>query len=216
MSEAFRPSTSVEDAAATQAARLLYGPAFEAISQYVDILSSRGADWGLIGPRESGRLWQRHILNSVAPVALFPQRASVVDVGSGAGLPGIPLAVLRPDLRVTLLESLQRRVEFLNLAVAELGLGDRVQVVRERAEDHRERYGVVTSRAVAGLDRLAGWCAPLMERGGLMVAIKGERAEQELVDSAHVLRRLHLRAEVVNCRATPTADPTFVVRAQRA
>ena len=123
----------------------LFGDGVEAISQYVDILSSRGIDWGLLGPREGERLWDRHVLNSIACAGLVPAGASVVDVGSGAGLPGLPLAVFRPDLKVTLLESLLRRVNFLDLAVAELGLGERVSVVRSRAEDHDGRYDVVVS-----------------------------------------------------------------------
>ena len=130
-------------------ARELFGDAFDRACQYADILAGRGVEWGLIGPREQDRIWSRHILNSVAIASHIPQGASVVDVGSGAGLPGIPLALVRPDLRITLLEPLQRRAAFLELAVAELGLGDRVSVVRARAEDHHEVYDVVTCRAVA-------------------------------------------------------------------
>ncbi len=118
----------------------VFGPEREVINRYVDILANRGIEWGLIGPREGDRLWERHILNSVAGAALFPSGASVLDVGSGAGLPGIPLAILRPDLRLTLLDSLLRRTSFLELAVSELGLGGRVQVVRGRAEDHSETW----------------------------------------------------------------------------
>jgi len=174
----------------------LFGAGADTIKQYVDILASRGIDWGVIGPAEGERLWNRHVLNSIAGEALFPEGATVVDVGSGAGLPGIPLAILRPDLRVTLLESLLRRANFLDLAVEELGLSDRVRVVRARAEDHRERYAVVTSRAVAPLPRLIGWCAPLVTGGGKIVALKGSSAETELADSSKELRRARLTAAV--------------------
>ncbi len=172
----------------------LFGAGAEAIRQYVDILASRGIDWGVIGPREGERLWERHILNSIAGASLFPEGATVVDVGSGAGLPGIPLAILRPDLRVTLLESLLRRANFLDLAVEELGLADRVRVVRARAEEHRERYAVVASRAVAPLPRLVGWCAPLMTGGGKILALKGSLSGDRAGGvGARQLRKARLR-----------------------
>ena len=118
----------------------VFGDGLEVITRYVDILANRGIDWGLLGPREADRLWDRHVLNSVAVASLIPAEASVVDVGSGAGLPGIPLAIARPDLSVVLLESLLRRVTFLADVVAELGLGDRVRVVRGRAEECTEHF----------------------------------------------------------------------------
>lgn len=110
----------------------LYRDNYKTIRQYVDILVSRGVDWGLIGPREIGRLWERHILNSIALESLIPEGCRVADVGSGAGLPGIPLAILRPDLEMTLIEPMLRRSNFLTEALDELGLDDRVTVVRGR------------------------------------------------------------------------------------
>lgn len=175
----------------------VFGEGAEAISQYVDILASRGIDWGLIGPRERDRLWDRHVLNSIALSRAIPEGATVVDVGSGAGLPGIPLAILRPELRVTLLEPLLRRVNFLNLAVEELGLAERVQVVRGRAEEHDRRYDVVTCRAVAPLPRLLGWCLPLVARGGRLLALKGSSAGDEVVAARAELRKARVSASVL-------------------
>lgn len=174
----------------------IFGEGVKEIRQYVDILASRGIDWGLIGPRERDRLWERHVLNSVALSPRIPEGASVVDVGSGAGLPGLPLAILCPDLTTTLLEPLQRRANFLELTVAELGLSERVSVIRGRAEEHRARYEVVTCRAVAPLPRLLGWCLPLVARGGRLLALKGSSAAAEVAAAGAELKRLRARAEV--------------------
>ena len=193
----------------------LFGDQAGTIERYVDILASRGIDWGLIGPREGDRLWERHVLNSVAVASLVPAGATVVDVGSGAGLPGIPLAVLRPDLRVTLLESLQRRVAFLELAVAELELVDRARVVRGRAEEHRERYDVVTARAVAPLPRLLGWCAPLVVTGGRVLALKGTSGAAELAAARGDLRRAGFAGEVVECPVPGTDEVTWAIALTR-
>lgn len=175
----------------------VFGDGATVINQYVDILASRGIDWGLIGPRERDRLWERHILNSVALAPRLHSGASVLDVGSGAGLPGLPLAIARPDLKVTLLESLLRRVNFLEVAVDELGVSDRVSVVRGRAEEHRARYDVVTCRAVAPLARLLAWCLPLVTPGGRLVALKGSSAGSEVEAAGPELARLRVRASVI-------------------
>ena len=145
-------------------AERLYGDSYKIIKRYVDILANRGVEWGLIGPREVDRLWERHILNSAALESLIPQGSRVADVGSGAGLPGIPLAVLRPDLEMTLVEPMLRRSNFLTEVVDELGLGDRVTIVRDRAEDAGISVDVVVSRAVAKLATLVGWTAGLFGR----------------------------------------------------
>ena len=189
-----------------------FGPAAWQVRQYVDILATAGVDRGLIGPREADRLWDRHILNSAAVASLIAQEATVVDVGSGAGLPGIPVAVLRPDLRVTLLEPLLRRVSFLHEVVGALGLEDRVRVVRGRAEEHQEKYEAVLARAVAPLAKLALWCAPLRSPTGTILALKGRSASEELTAAGPVLARMGLAAEVLTVRAHPDAEPATVLR----
>lgn len=198
-----------------QLAEAVYGDAYIDIKRYVDILTSTGIEWGLLGPREADRVWERHILNSVALADLIPSGASVVDVGSGAGLPGLPIAIARPDLTVTLLEPLLRRYTFLTETVETLGLGDRVRVERGRAEDCDETFDVVTARAVAPLDKLLGWCTPLFYPAGQLVALKGSSAEQEIRGARPRLAASHLLAEVRIVRAHGLAEPTsaIVVRA---
>lgn len=194
----------------------LFGDRLPEISQYVDILSTRGVERGLIGPREVDRVWERHIFNSVAVAGLLPEGSSAVDVGSGAGLPGLPLALHRPDLRLTLLEPMLRRVTFLQEVVEELDLSDRVIVVRSRAEDHQATYDAVLSRAVAPLDRLIAWCAPLRSPSGVMLALKGRSAIDEVANAGGVLSRQGLIAGVLSVTADVTLEPTTVVRVQNA
>lgn len=157
---------------------------------YADLLASDGVTRGLIGPRETPRLWERHLLPSAALAEVMPEGATVADLGSGAGLPGIVLAIARPDLTVTLVEPLLRRIRFLTDAVDELGLGN-VEVVRSRAEElhGRRTFRVVTSRAVAPLDRLLGWSMPLVEPGGVMAALKGSSIHDEIAAARTELRR---------------------------
>lgn len=194
----------------------------ERMTQYAVLLASAGVDRGLIGPREVPRLWDRHLLNCAVAVPLVPADADVIDVGSGAGLPGIVWAIARPDLRVTCLEPLQRRATFLEEVVTALDLGDRVQVVRARAEDIVRGRGpvtslrarVVTARAVAPLERLAGWTVPLVQPGGELLALKGRSAAEEVHASATVLERLGIASvEVVECGIGVVDPPTTVVRA---
>ncbi|MCU7479050.1 16S rRNA methyltransferase GidB [Cutibacterium acnes 21G] len=194
----------------------LYRDNYKTIRKYVDILVSRGVDWGLIGPREIGRLWERHILNSIALESLIPEGCRVADVGSGAGLPGIPLAILRPDLEMTLIEPMLRRSNFLTEALDELGLDDRVTVVRGRAEDADLHVDVVVSRAVAKLATLINWTADLIVESGSLLALKGQSADDEVVKAKKELSKRRLSAEVLLIRADPAADVTRAVRVRRA
>ena len=193
-------------------ARETYGAEFPAINRYVDILRSTALDWGLLGPREAERLWDRHILNSAALSGLIAADSAVADVGSGAGLPGIPLGILRPDLRVTLIEPLLRRFTFLTQTVEELQISDRVEVVRSRAEDHRQTYHIVVARALAPLDRLIGWCNPLRAPDGVILALKGASAADEIAAAGRQLQAAQLQAEVLKVRAHPDVLSATVVR----
>jgi 16S rRNA (guanine527-N7)-methyltransferase len=197
---------------AAEVARERYGVAAALLSQYVDILTTKGIDRGLLGPREADRVWERHILNCAAITDLIAVGSSVVDVGSGAGLPGIPLALLRPDLRMTLLEPLLRRFTFLVETVNDLNLAERISVVRARAEDHMARYDVVVARAVAPLDRLVTWCDPLRCPGGVLLALKGQDATLEVERARRVLRQHRLNAEVVAASLDPRVEAVSVVR----
>jgi 16S rRNA (guanine527-N7)-methyltransferase len=201
-------STVDTEPAVPAEALAVFGPATDRAAEYVRLLATDGTVRGLIGPREVPRLWERHLLNSAAIASLVPAGARVVDVGSGAGLPGIPLALARPDLTVTLLEPLARRVAFLTECVDRLGLV-RVTVVRGRAEEgpvRRDLGGadVVTARAVAPLDKLAGWCLPLLRPGGRLLAIKGSTATEELA----AVGRLPGAADAV---VTEAGDPPATV-----
>ncbi len=157
--------------------------------RYADLLATDGVTRGLIGPREVPRLWDRHLLNSAVLSEQVAEGATVADIGSGAGLPGLVLAIARPDVTVTLVEPLLRRTTFLKEVVRDLGLD--VRVVRGRADQLHdiERFDVVTSRAVAPLDRLLGWSMPLVSPNGALVAMKGSRAEQEIEDAALALEQ---------------------------
>lgn len=197
-----------------QAATALFGAALPTVQRYAGILADAGVERGLIGPREVPRLWDRHLMNCAAVAELIPQGAHVVDVGSGAGLPGLVLAIARPDLQVSLLEPLLRRTVFLAETVEALDLRT-VEVLRSRAEEWAGRLAadVVTARAVAPLERLVGWCLPLVKPGGVMLALKGESAAAELAEVAPSLRaRGAARWDVVEVGAVLGEAATRIVR----
>jgi len=167
--------------------------------RYAGWLADAGVVRGLIGPREVPRLWDRHILNSAVLADALPESGTVADIGSGAGLPGLVVALARPRLQVTLVEPLLRRTTFLSEVVGDLGL-DNVEVVRGRADAlHGARvFVVVTSRAVAPLGRLLEWSMPLVAPEGALVAMKGSAAAAEVAEAGPVLERLGCSSPVVS------------------
>lgn len=186
----------------------------ERLQEYQHLLATAGVEWGLIGPRETDRLWERHIDNCLAvteDITCLPHEADVIDVGSGAGLPGVVWALARPDLRITLLEPLERRTRFLEMAAAALDL-DNVEVVRARAQEYRGSADRVTARAVAATTSLLPWLAPLVGSTGAMVLLKGRRAEEELAAAGPWLRTRRWRADV---RMVGTPARTRVVVVER-
>jgi 16S rRNA (guanine527-N7)-methyltransferase len=198
------------------AARGVFRDRLALAEQYAERLADDGVVRGLIGPREVPRLWERHLLNCAVLAELVPTGATVADIGSGAGLPGLVLALARPDLSVTLVEPLLRRTTFLDETVRELGL-ESVEVLRARAEElHGSRtFDVVTSRAVAPLDRLLAWSMPLARTGGVVLAMKGSSAAQEIRDAAATLRRLGAGQPTLHTCGRDVVDPpTTVVRVE--
>ncbi|WP_084655121.1 16S rRNA (guanine(527)-N(7))-methyltransferase RsmG [Nocardia altamirensis] len=200
-------------------AAAVFGDRLELARRYCAALATAGVERGLIGPREVPRLWDRHLLNCAVVGELIAEGASVVDIGSGAGLPGIPLAIARPDLRITLVEPLLRRTIFLSEFIEAAGLD--VTVVRGRAEQSgvmKEAGGadVVTSRAVAPLGKLAQWSLPLLHDHGRMLALKGISAAEELERDAEALARAGAgNTAVLECGVGLVDTPTLVISAER-
>jgi 16S rRNA (guanine527-N7)-methyltransferase len=203
----------------TDAASAIFGPRLDLAQRYADVLAATAVERGLLGPHEVDRIWDRHLLNSAAIGELLDAGEQIVDIGSGAGLPGIPLAIARPDLHVVLLEPLLRRSEFLDEVVAELGL--QIEVVRGRAEESsvRDRIGrrdAAVSRAVAALDKLTKWSMPLLRPDGRMLAIKGERAPDEVNEHRRAMEAAGaVDVRVVTCGANYLHPPATVVLARR-
>ncbi len=186
----------------------VFGARLPQAEAFAELVATEGVTRGLIGPRESDRLWSRHLLNSAVVVQACPQAGLVVDVGSGAGLPGIPMALARPDLTLRLVEPLLRRVTFLEEVVARLGLTN-VEVLRGRAEELHGLWTAptVTARAVAPLERLAGWCLPLVSPGGSLLAVKGRRADDELRSARSTLHRHGVASSGVEEVGVGLVDP---------
>ncbi|WP_371578849.1 16S rRNA (guanine(527)-N(7))-methyltransferase RsmG [Streptomyces sp. NBC_01314] len=204
---------SAELPPAPEQARDVFGDRYADAVRYAELLAEAGVQRGLIGPREVPRLWERHLLNCAVLSEVVPEGVTVCDVGSGAGLPGIPLALVREDLKITLLEPLLRRTNFLTEVVELLGL-DHVTVVRGRAEEvlgTLQPVHVVTARAVAPLDRLAAWGIPLLRPYGEMLALKGDTAEEELKSAASALNKLGAVATSVLHVGEGVVDPLSTV-----
>jgi 16S rRNA (guanine527-N7)-methyltransferase len=206
-----------DEAGRLATASALFGDRLPLARRFAEILTTRAIERGLLGPREAERVWERHLVNCAVLADLLPAGARVVDVGSGAGLPGLVLAIRRSDLRVDLVESLRRRTDFLDEAVSELGLTDAVRVVRGRAEDAFVIDAVgsadwVTARAVAPIDRLVRWCLPLLRPDGHLLAMKGRSAAEELAKHTEAIRRAGGRdARVVRCDVPDAGEPLLVV-----
>ncbi|MHA7154380.1 16S rRNA (guanine(527)-N(7))-methyltransferase RsmG [Arthrobacter sp. TMN-50] len=201
-------------AAELEAAQTIFGDRLGIAERFVGHLATTGIERGLLGPREVPRLWSRHVLNCAVTAELFPDGVSVADVGSGAGLPGIALAIARPDLTFTLIEPLERRVTWLKEVVGDLAL-DNVEVFRGRAEEAvgKVTAAVVTARAVSALGGLAAMTIPILAGNGQVLAIKGQSAAEEVTKAAKLIRKLGGRKTVVlQVGAGMLEQPTTVVR----
>jgi 16S rRNA (guanine527-N7)-methyltransferase len=207
-----------DEGTGSPAAVTLFGEQLPAARRFAELLVTDGVVRGLIGPREAPRIWTRHLLNCAAITTLIPKESYVVDIGSGAGLPGIVLSVARPDLHVVLVEPLARRVAFLMETIDLLEL-PQVRVVRGRAEEcsgQLDPADVVTARAVASLDRLAAWGLPLASLGGRLLAIKGASAQEELATHHDTVRRLGGGQPILReCGVGVLAAPTAVIEIVR-
>jgi len=193
-----------------------FGDRYEAVRAFGALLADQGELRGLIGPRELTRVWERHLLNSAAVVP-FLGSGVVVDVGSGAGLPGLVIAAMEPERRVVLVEPMERRCAWLREAAEELGLTS-VTVLRGRAEEVRDvvEADVITARAVASIDKLVKWAAPLLAPEGRMALLKGRTAAEELEKAKYPLRRAGLVGEVHSAPTIVGLEPTTVVTLVRA
>jgi 16S rRNA (guanine527-N7)-methyltransferase len=200
------------------AAQKYFGERLTLAERYADALATSGVQRGLLGPREVPRLWERHILNCAAVVDLIAEDARLVDVGSGAGLPGLVIAIARPDVSVTLVEPLLRRVTWLGEVVADLALPN-VVVHRSRAEDAARsgvEFDVATARAVASLGQLATWSLPLVRPGGQLLALKGALASVELAEAESTLKSQGGATwSVETCGESLLPEPTTVVRVEK-
>lgn len=192
-----------------------FGDALDLARRYADLLATTGISHGLIGPREAPRLWQRHLVNCALPQALLDEGTTVIDIGSGAGLPGVVLAIARPDLQVHLVEPLLRRTTWLESTIEELGLAN-VTVHRGRAEEMTLAAPVVTARAVASLDKLVAWSFPLLTPGGRLLALKGEAADTELRQAHDLLQRAGVDHSAVHLLGEgQVSEPSRVVEIVR-
>ena len=185
-------------------------PHFSKLDQFAQILIEDGVKLGLIGPREVDRIWDRHILNCAAIFELITDGQSIIDIGSGAGLPGLVLAILNPNSKVTLIEPMQRRCDFLTKTVEKLDLKN-VSILKDRAENVVTHAQVVTSRAVAPLVKLLNWSLPLVVKNGKVLAIKGEKAKEELIEAQNSIKDLkNMTATIKTCGRALDLNVTVV------
>jgi 16S rRNA (guanine527-N7)-methyltransferase len=201
-------------------AERLFGESLPLVERYAMFLATEGLTRGLLGPREADRIWDRHLFNSAVVAELLPDSANVLDVGSGAGLPGLPLALARPDLRMVLLEPMLRRTTFLSEVIADLEVADRVAVVRGRAPDTAKELPFLAdcavARAVAPLDRLVSWTMPVVRPDGVLLALRGASAEHEVRSSKEAITRAGgSEPSVLRVGGALLADPVTVVRVVR-
>lgn len=205
MNEEFKPEAEPEVAAP------VFGEGIDKARGYAEALIRDGDELGLLGPRELPKLWTRHILNSAVVAELLVAGETVADVGSGAGLPGIPMAIARPEIQFTLIEPMERRSNWLKEQVHQLGL-ENVTVLRARAEEVGEVFDVVTARAVSALPKLLRLTVPMTRDGGRIVALKGSKAADEIAESKNLMKKLKIEGfEIVHTGAQFLAEPTLVV-----
>ena len=186
----------------------------KAAERYGELLATRGIEWGLIGPKEGERIWDRHIANCLPLTELLPKGDSVLDIGSGAGLPGIVLALARPDLKITLLEPLARRVEFLTGVVAELGL--EIKVERGKAESFKGSFDIVTGRAVAPLPKFVEIAWHLVKPGGAILAMKGAAAQSEIDTFNAGVKPKNLKSVELRLISLGELEPSRIVEVRKA
>lgn len=197
------------------AAEAVFGDRIDLARAYAALLCGPGAVRGVIGPRETERIWDRHVLNCAVLAPLVPANAAVTDVGSGGGLPGIVLALARPDLRLTLVDSMQRRTEFLTEVVEHLGLQERVEVVRGRAEELRRHDQTVTARAVADPVRLARWAVRLLGPAGRLIVLVGARTAEDRATWVPLLQKSGWSGVSVAEASLDGVSPSWVLQARR-